>query len=198
MLLLISGPSGAGKSTALQRLMALEPTLAFSISTTTRPPRPGEADGREYDFVDEMRFDALVAADAFVEWAQVHGCRYGTRHAQLQAMQAEGKTPLLDVDVQGGVNVIEHYGDDVVSVFVFPPSWDELERRLRRRGTEDDRVLATRLRNARREVQFAPRYTYWVVNDDLEICVDRLRAILVAERCRQRRLGQPPLATNGG
>jgi guanylate kinase len=194
MLLLISGPSGAGKSTVLQQLLAADPRLCFSVSTTTRPPRPGEVDGRDYHFVDDAAFDHLVAAGAFVEWAHVHDHRYGTRLDHIRAMQAAGQVPLLDIDVQGGVQVIERYGAEVVSVFLFPPSWAELERRLRHRGTEDDTVVATRLRNARREVGYAPRYAYWVVNDDVEACAGRLRAIVQAEECRRERLGSPPLA----
>lgn len=193
MLLLISGPSGAGKSTVLQRLLATDPRLCFSVSTTTRPPRPGEADGREYHFVDDPQFDRLVDDGAFIEWADVHDRRYGTRHQHVLAMQTAGQIPLLDIDVQGGVQVIERYGADVVSVFLFPPSWEELERRLRSRGTEDDAVVATRLRNARREVGYAPHYAYWVINDDVDACVARLEAIVVAEACRRERLGAPPL-----
>ena len=193
MLLLISGPSGAGKSTILQRLLDADPRLAFSVSTTTRPPRPGEVDGRDYHFADDPTFDTLVAADAFVEWAHVHDHRYGTRRAHLDQMQAAGRLPLLDIDVQGGVQVIDRYGDEVVSVFLFPPSWEELERRLRSRPTEDEAVVATRLRNARMEVGYAPRYTYWVVNDEVESCVARLQAIVTAEECRRSRLGKAPL-----
>lgn len=193
MLLLISGPSGAGKSTVLQRLLAADPRLAFSVSTTTRPPRPGEVDGRDYHFADDPTFDTLIATGAFVEWAHVHDHRYGTRRAHLDEMQAAGRIPLLDIDVQGGVRVIDHYGDEVVSVFLFPPSWEELERRLRSRATEDDAVVATRLRNARMEVGYAPRYTYWVVNDEVEGCVARLQAIVMAEECRRSRLGKAPL-----
>ncbi len=193
LLLLISGPSGAGKSTVLQRLLAADPRLGFSVSTTTRPPRSGEVEGRDYHFVDDAAFDRLVAAGAFVEWAHVHDHRYGTRLDHLRAMQAAGRIPLLDIDVQGGVQVIERYGAEVVSVFLFPPSWAELERRLRSRGTEDDAVVATRLRNARREVGYASHYAYWVVNDDVEACAGRLRAIVQAEECRRERLGRAPL-----
>ena len=133
-----------------------------------------------------------------MEWATVHGRRYGTRWEHVRAMEAAGQIPLLDIDVQGGVQVLERFGADVVSVFLYPPSWDELERRLRGRGTEHDHVIATRLKNARWEVGFASRYTYWVVNDDVDACVARLRAILAAERCRQDRLPGPPVRGDGG
>ena len=193
MILLISGPSGAGKSTVYRELMRREPQLAFSVSTTTRPPRAGETDGVDYHFVDEAAFEALVAADAFLEWAGVHERRYGTRRDHVAALEAAGKIPLLDIDVQGAVQVLDRLGDEVVSIFLFPPSWEVLEARLRGRGTDQDAVIATRLKNARWEVGYADRYAYWVVNDTVEAAVGRLQAILAAERCRARRLGEPPL-----
>ncbi|MGD9548785.1 MAG: guanylate kinase [Candidatus Krumholzibacteriia bacterium] len=193
MIVLITGPSGAGKSTFIAGLMARRPELAFSVSTTTRPIRPGEMDGRDYDFVDDAGFDRLVAEDAFVEWAHVHGRRYGTTRRRLDGMTRAGKVPLLDVDVQGGVSVIRQFGDAIVSVFLFPPSWEELERRLRSRGTDTEEAIAGRLETARAEVAFAPRYTYWIVNDDLQQALDRMSAILTAEACRSRSFSAPPL-----
>ena len=194
MIILISGPSGAGKSSVIAGLMAADPRLAFSVSTTTRPPRGEEKDGVDYDFVDGAEFDRLSRDGAFVEWAEVHGQRYATRQTRLDELEAAGRIPLLDIDVQGGVQVIPRFGDDLVSVFLFPPSWEELERRLRGRGTDDDEVIARRLAGARTEVAEAGRYRYWVVNDDLEQAVARLHAILVAEECRREAWRQPPLA----
>ncbi len=194
MLLLISGPSGAGKTTFVRALLAADPRVRFSVSTTTRPPRPGERDGVDYHFVDEAAFDRLVAADAFIEWAEVHGHRYGTRRDHVQAMIDRHLIPLLDLDVQGGTKVIDLFGDDLVSVFVFPPSWEELERRLRARGTDDEATIRTRLRNARWEVTFADRYRYWIVNDVLDEAVNRMRSVLTAEECRRERYPAPPLA----
>lgn len=192
MILLVTGPSGAGKGTVINALLEADPRLAFSVSTTTRPIRGGEVDGREYDFVDDDAFDRLVAADAFVEWAPVHLHRYGTRRSRLAEMEAAGRIPVLDIDVQGGLNVIRQFGDELVSVFLFPPSWEELERRLRHRGTETEEAIATRLRNARGEVQLASRYRYWVTNDDWRLAAGRVAAILTAEQCRAR--GAVPLA----
>lgn len=193
MLVLISGPSGAGKSTFVKSLVTAEADVVFSISTTTRPPRPDETDGVQYHFVDNTEFDRLIAADAFVEWANVHGNRYGTRRDHLQAMKDRGQIPLLDLDVQGGVHVIEMFGPEVVSVFVFPPSWDVLAERLRGRGTEDEAAFQVRLENARWEIGFADRYDYFIVNDDLNRALTRMHAILIAEQCRRIRFGPPPL-----
>jgi guanylate kinase len=193
MIVLITGPSGAGKSSFIAGLMAADPRLAFSVSTTTRPRRPGEVDGRDYDFVDEATFDGLIADSAFVEWARVHDNRYGTRRDRLEALSAAGKIPLLDIDVQGGVQVLDQFGPELVSIFLWPPSWEELERRLVSRGTDRPEVIATRLRNARQEVEYAPRYSYWVVNDELTKAVDRVRAIITAQECRSDLQDTPPL-----
>lgn len=193
MILLISGPSGAGKSTVYRELMQREERLAFSVSTTTRPPRAGERDGVDYHFVDDAGFDALLSRGAFLEWAHVHDRRYGTRRDHVAALEAAGRVPLLDIDVQGAVQVIDRLGREVVSVFLFPPTWEVLEARLRGRGTDSDQVIATRLANARWEVSFADRYTYWVINDAVDDAVARLQAILTAEHCRRERSGEPPL-----
>jgi len=191
MILLISGPSGAGKSTVYRELMRREPRLAFSVSATTRPPRPGEQDGVDYHFVSDAEFDALLAAGAFLEWAHVHGCRYGTRRDDLARMEAAGQIPLLDIDVQGGAQVLDRCGDAVVSVFLWPPSWESLEARLRGRGTDSGEVIARRLANARREVDAAHRYAYWVVNDTVEAAVTALQEILAGQGGAHRREAVP-------
>jgi len=193
MLMLISGPSGAGKSTLVQAMLDEVPELNFSVSTTTRSLRAGEIDGVDYHFVDDATFDRLVADDAFVEWAHVHDRRYGTRRDHVDQMISRGEIPLLDLDVQGGKNVIELYGAELVSIFVFPPSWSELERRLRGRGTDDESVIRTRLDNARWEVNYAEHYSYWLVNNDKDEALDTLRAILRAERSRKVRFPSHPL-----
>ena len=193
MLVLISGPSGAGKTTFVDALLESDPRVEFSVSTTTRPIRGSESEGVDYHFVDDAEFDRLLAEDAFVEWADVHDHRYGTRKDHVRGILEEGFIPLLDLDVQGGKQVIDLYGDEVVSVFVFPPSWEVLERRLRGRDTDDDEVIATRLENARWEVGYAQYYGYWIVNDDLDEALRRMRAIITAETCRRARFDRPPL-----
>jgi len=194
MIILITGPSGAGKSSFIDRMMAADPRLAFSVSTTTRPPREGESDGVDYDFVDDATFDRLLGEQAFVESATVHGNRYGTRREALRELAAEGRIPVLDIDVQGGLQVIPQFGAELVSVFLFPPSWEELERRLRSRGTDGDDVIARRLVNARAEVAAADAYDWWIVNDDLDQAVCRMQAVIEAAPCRREAWRTPPLA----
>jgi len=196
-LLLISGPSGAGKSSVYLPLMEKDASLRFSVSCTTRPPRPGEVDGREYHFLSREEFLRQVDQGRFVEHFTVHDQLYGTRRADLDEMLAEGHTPVLDLDVQGGMRILSAYGDQVVSVFLFPPSWEELERRLRRRRTEDEQEIRLRLENAHRELRWADHYGYWVVNEVLEQAIDDLRAIVRAERLRRTRWPRPPLESSG-
>lgn len=193
MIILITGPSGAGKSTFIKELMAADERLAFSVSTTTRPMRKGETDGVEYDFVDLAAFEKLQTENAFVEWAQVHDNRYGTRRSHLDEMQAAGHIPVLDIDVQGGLQVLDIYGPELVSVFLFPPSWDELERRLTSRGTDADEVIERRLNNARHEVKLAHRYSYWIINDDLDDAVSRMQAIILAQESRRESFPDGPM-----
>ena len=196
MIILITGPSGAGKTTFVERLMAENPRLAFSVSSTTRPPRSGEVDGKDYFFIDEPEFDRLLAAEAFVEWAVVHGHRYGTLRSQLEELVQARRLPLLDIDVQGGRQVIKAFGPELVSVFLFPPSWQELERRLRSRNTDAPEEVARRLQTARQEVGAAPLYRYWIVNDDLEAALARMQAIITAEECRREAYPAPPLTAS--
>jgi guanylate kinase len=193
-LLLISGPSGVGKSSVYTPVMQADPKLSFSVSCTTRPPREGEIDGKHYHFLDRSDFERQQAQGAFVESFTVHDELYGTRRADLEKMLDAGLIPVLDVDVQGGEKILAAYQERVVSVFLFPPSFEELEERLRRRGTEDEKSLKVRLENARWEVDYARHYEYWLVNDELETAIEDLKAILRAERRRRKHWPNLPLS----
>jgi guanylate kinase len=193
-MLLVTGPSGAGKSSLLQWLMEQDQRLGFSVSCTTRPPRAGEVDGQDYYFVSHEEFETRRDADEFVEWAEVHGNYYGTLSSELVRAEADGLIPVLEVDVQGGVNVIKRFGDRVLSVFVFPPSLDVLEDRLRGRGTDDEDTIARRLANAVGELEHRNWYRYWLLNDDREQARADLKAIFRAEELRRERWSSPPVS----
>jgi guanylate kinase len=179
----VSAPSGAGKSTVLSRVLDDMPGLRFSVSHTTRSPRPGERDGVEYHFVDRPAFEALRDGGRLLEWAQVHGNLYGTATAELERARAEGLDLLLDVDVQGAAQVREKM-PDAVTVFVLPPSYEVLERRLRGRDQDDELTIRRRLAAAGREIDAFVSYDYVIVNDDLDACVGALESIVRAARCR--------------
>lgn len=180
----ISAPSGAGKSTLVTRLMAAVPGLAFSVSYTTRPPRAGEKHGRDYFFVSPRRFRRMIASGKFVEWAEVFGHLYGTSKMQIRAAQKRGQDILLDIDVQGHQQVRRKL-PEAVSVFVLPPSFKELERRLRHRHSDAPGVIARRLETARQEMAHWPEYDYLVVNDRLRTATRALRAVAEAARVRR-------------
>lgn len=181
MLLVISGPSGTGKGTLIKRLMEEDPTLVFSVSATTRAPRPGEIDGVHYHFVTNEQYDQLVAENAFVEYATVHGNRYGTLRSEVYERLQRGENVVLDIDVQGALNVIA-LEKEKVSIFILPPSMKELRERLTGRGTETEEAVERRLHNAVWEISQKDRYEYKVINDDLEACVRTLQAIIEAEK----------------
>ena len=188
---MVSAPSGAGKTTLCQRLLATDHQISFSISYTTRKPRPGERHGVDYFFVDEETFQKMVDQGAFLEWARVHDHFYGTAQEQVEEVLKSGRDVLLDIDVQGALQVREKLGQDAVLVFILPPSLEELERRLRARGTEDERTLKRRLSVAREEIAKATEFDYLVLNDDLEEAFDHFYAVLKAER--QRTFRRPDL-----
>jgi guanylate kinase len=171
----ISGPSGVGKGTVVRRLLEARPDLAFSVSLTTREPRRGEVQGVHYRFVSPQEFDDMVRSDGFLEWAEVFGERYGTPAADVEAARAEGRDVLLEVDVQGARTVKERV-PDTVTVFLRPPSEEELARRLRARGTESSADLERRLAQARKEMAEAPRFDHIVMNDWVD---DAVREVLV-------------------
>lgn len=181
MLLVISGPSGTGKGTLIERLMKEDPTLVFSVSATTRAPRPGEIDGVHYHFVTNERYDELVAENAFVEYANVHGNRYGTLRSEVYERLERGENVVLDIDVQGALNVIASEKEKV-SIFILPPSMQELRSRLTGRGTETEEAIERRLHNAVWEISQKDKYQYKVINDDLESCLHTLQAIIEAEK----------------
>lgn len=188
LLLILSSPSGAGKSTLSRRLMDWDPSLAFSVSATTRAPRPGEIDGQHYWFHSRDSFQALIAQDAMLEHAEVFGNFYGTPRAPVEAAMAAGRDTLFDVDWQGGQQIRSSaLGRDVVSVFILPPSIAELERRLNQRGQDSAAVIAGRMAKARDEISHWAEYDYVLVNRDLDETEAALRRILQAERDRRDR-----------
>ena len=182
-LFVVSAPSGTGKTTVVERLVQLLPDLALSRSYTSRPARPGEADGVDYNFVSRRRFEEMIAADAFLEWADVFGNLYGTSAGDAELHLATGRDLVLVIDVQGARQVRRRC-TDTVGVFVMPPSFAVLEQRLRGRSKDTEEAMQRRLQTARDEVAAYTEYDYVIVNDELEACVDRLRAIVLAERTR--------------
>ena len=183
-LLVISAPSGAGKSTLVRRLIASLPDLAFSVSHTTRPRREGEKEGRDYFFVTRRRFERMIAADEFIEWAEVFGHLYGTSKAQLERILADGRDVLLDIDVQGHQQVRKRL-PEALSVFVLPPSFKELKRRLTARHSDSPQDVERRLAAARQEISHWPEYDYLVVNDRIPRATQALGAIVQAGRLRR-------------
>lgn len=193
LLLILSSPSGAGKSTLARRLMAWDGTLRFSVSATTRPPRPGEAEGREYYFKSRADFEAMVQAGQMLEHAEVFGNLYGSPRAPVEAAMLAGRDTLFDIDWQGGQQIRNSaLGRDVVSVFVLPPSIAELEQRLRGRAQDSEEVIAGRMAKSQGEISHWAEYDYVIVNRDLDAAFAELVTILSAERLRRDR--QPDLA----
>lgn len=193
LLLILSSPSGAGKSTLAKKLMTWDPTLRFSVSATTRSPRPGETDGQDYFFRSRPEFESMVAAGEMLEHAEVFGNFYGSPKGPVEAAMAEGRDTLFDIDWQGGQQIRNSaLGRDVVSIFVLPPSIAELDRRLRTRGQDSDEVIAGRMAKSRDEISHWAEYDYVLVNTDLDRTFEELVTILRAERMRRDR--QPGLA----
>lgn len=186
-LLVVSAPSGCGKTTVIEQVTADLPSLSFSVSHTTRQPRPGEVNGREYHFVSQEQFLALrdQQSSGFLEWAEVHGNFYGTSRQEVAQRLRAGADVLLDIDVQGAEQV--RCQAEPVTVFIAPPSLEELEQRLRGRGTESEDSLRRRLAAAAQEILAADAYTYLIVNERLEETVQALKSVIIAERCRRRR-----------
>lgn len=182
-LYVVAAPSGAGKTTLVRRLLADTPNLCLSISYTTRAPRPGEENGREYHFVDVETFRAMIARGDFLEWAEVHGNFYGTSKTWISGRMAEGSDVLLEIDWQGAQQVRAIF-PQAIGIFILPPSLEELERRLTGRGTDSAEVIARRMAAAQAEMRHVGEFDYAIINDILERALDDLRAILRASRLR--------------
>lgn len=180
-----------GKTTLVKRLFELYPSvaehLAFAVSHTTRAPRPGEEEGKDYYFVDVEHFEGMVAGDEFLEWALVHGQHKGTSRREVEGLLVQGRDVLLDIDVQGGRSVAEKI-PEALSIFILPPSYSELEARLRGRGLDSAEQMERRLENARSEVRQCKRYEYAIVNDDLGRATEALAAIFLSRRYRRERM----------
>ena len=180
---IVSGPSGVGKSTVLKALLEKRPNLYFSVSATTRPPRVGEIDGVHYHFMDVDAFRSRIAEDAFLEYAEYVGNFYGTPKKYVDEAMDAGRDVILDIEIQGALQVCDKR-PDTVRIFIAPPSWVELERRLTERGTDSPEKVQKRLLRAKVEFQTAHTYDYFVINDTVENAVGELDAILTAEHCK--------------
>ena len=186
-LFVVSAPSGAGKTTLCREIRLRLQDLAYSVSVTTRPPRPGEIDGTDFRFVTRSQFQEMLDRGEMAEWATVHANLYGTPAAPLEAALKDGRDVLLDIDTQGAAQLRARYPDAVL-VFVVAPSMGELEQRLRERRSDSDREIARRLERAREEIKLWRHYDYLIVNRDVKEAMDQLQSIIQAERCRVARL----------
>ena len=187
LMFILSSPSGAGKTTLSRMLLAKDAEIKLSVSATTRPPRPNEVDGVHYHFVTEAEFDRMVEEDDFYEWAHVFGHRYGTPKGKIRAALKEGQDFLFDIDWQGTQQLYQKDQQDVVRVFILPPSNDELHRRLKGRATDSTDVINARMERARAEISHWDGYDYVIINDDVNVCFDKVHAILEAERMKRAR-----------
>lgn len=187
LLVIFSGPSGSGKGTIMKSLLASRDDTVLSVSMTTRAPRPGEIDGYHYHFVTREEFQKTIEEDGFLEYAEYNGNFYGTPEAPIRRLLNEGKNVMLEIEVQGAEKVMDHRSD-VVSIFITIPSFEELERRLRGRGTEPEEVIRGRMKTSQYELSRAFRYQYIVLNDEVEKAVDRINTIIDAESMRYSRM----------
>ena len=191
LLIVLSSPSGAGKTTISRMLLEADPGITMSISATTRPKRPGEEDGVHYHFVDDAGFQVLVDGGDLAEWAYVFDHRYGTPKAPIKSALRDGRDILFDIDWQGTQQLEAGMGEDLVSIFILPPSMTELDRRLHSRATDSDAVIAERMRRAASEIGHWAEYDYVLINEDMARCLAEVKAIVAAERLKRTR--QPGL-----
>lgn len=187
LMLVISSPSGAGKSTIARNVLEADKDIGLSVSVTTRKRRPSEIEGVHYHFISIREFERMRDTDALLEWAEVHGNFYGTPREPVETAMAEGRDMLFDIDWQGAQQLQEKMSADVVSIFILPPSIDELQARLHRRAEDTEEVIQTRLANARAEIEHWREYDYVIVNDDLDRAFSSLKSIVSAERLRRDR-----------
>jgi guanylate kinase len=193
LLIVLSSPSGAGKSTISRMMLEADAEVSMSVSATTRPKRPGERDDVDYHFVDDIEFDRLIDEGEFVEWAPVFNHRYGTPKAPVKAALKQGRDILFDIDWQGTQQLAAAMGEDLVTIFILPPSMPELERRLRSRATDTEEVIRTRMDRAAGEISHWPEYDYVLINHQTEHCLEQVRSIVAAERLkRTRQIGLVP------
>ncbi|QIL01922.1 guanylate kinase [Sphingomonas sinipercae] len=185
LLIVLSSPSGAGKSTLARMLLEADSEITMSVSATTRPMRPGERQDVDYHFVDDAEFDRLIQENELVEWAMVFGYRYGTPKAPVKAALKAGRDIMFDIDWQGARQLEPDFGEHLVTIFLLPPSMTELERRLRARATDSEQVIGERMQRAADEISHWAEYEYVLVNQDMNACLDRVQAIVSAERAKR-------------
>lgn len=185
-LLIISGPAGTGKGTVCNALLEKDKDIMFSVSSTTRAPREGEVDGVNYNFIDKELFEQMVSEDKFLEHAYVHTDYYGTSKETVMKGVSEGKVVLLEIDVQGALQVKDRH-PEVVTIFLLPPSMEELERRIVNRNTETEEQIYKRMENAYKEISLVSEYDYYVINDDLDLAIREIESIVLAEKLRVKR-----------
>ncbi len=197
LLIVISGPSGAGKGTICKALLEKHDNLFISVSATTRSPRAGEVDGVNYHFLSKDDFLEKVEQNNFLEWANVHGNMYGTPKFKVEEMLSEGKNVILEIDIQGALKVKENFSEGVF-IFILPPSMEELKQRIINRGSETEESLMTRFKNAYQEINYVSKYNYAVVNDHVNVAVEKIEGIIAAEKCRVDRIKDTILDSKEG
>ncbi len=185
--MVVSAPSGAGKTSICRDIMKMFPDIVYSVSYTTRPPRPGEVDGRDYRFISDEAFRAGIARGDFIEWNEVYGYLYGTSGSDIKELLERNRDIILDLDAKGAVNLKKIFPEGIY-IFISPPSLTELKKRLEKRASESNKTLRTRLENAREEMKEAFWYDYLIFNEKLPVAVEQFKAVYLAEKCRRERL----------